>query len=138
MSNQILIVSDTDEQRQAIRRAASRAGFAKGEIVEADDEASAHKKIKTDEFSFAVIDLCLSPEEDPREGLRVIKALHEEQPVCRIVGLTAHAEGSGVEALRAGANDFIFTGWEYIEWTELLKNLLTLWRKASPRTFAVR
>jgi ActR/RegA family two-component response regulator len=138
MSNQILIVSNTDEQRQAICRVASRAGFGNREIVEAADEASAHEKIKTDEFQFAVIDLCLTLELDPSDGLRIIKALHEEQPACRIVALTEHAKDMGAEALNEGADDFIFTGWAYISWTELLKNLLTLWRKASPRTFAAR
>jgi ActR/RegA family two-component response regulator len=139
MSNQILIVSDVLKQREAIHRQANRAGFADREIVEAIDEASAYDKIKTNEFQAAVIDLCLiTGENDPRPGLRVIKALHEEEPACRIVALTAFAEDSGSDAIRAGANDFIFMGWEYIEWTELLRNLLTLWRKASPRTFAVR
>ena len=39
MSNQILIVSDEDHQREAILRQAARAGFADQEIVVAIDEA---------------------------------------------------------------------------------------------------
>ena len=94
MSNQILIVSDEDHQREAILRQAARAGFADQEIVVAIDEASAYDRIKTGEFQVAVVDLCLNLDEDPSDGLRVIKALNEEQPACRIVGLTRFAKDS--------------------------------------------
>ena len=56
----ILIVHDTDDQREEIHNAARRAGFSEAEIVEAKDESSAYKAIRDDHYDVGVIDLSLS------------------------------------------------------------------------------
>ena len=130
----ILLVHDNTTTRCAIRRAIVRAGYSDGEIVEAADEASAFDAIRTQRFDIAVIDISLTEEEDTTEGLDVIEELRSRDATCRILGLTRKFAEFGAEVLDRGGDDFIFTEWASIDYLELLRNKLTMWRKARPRT----
>ena len=131
----ILIVHDTPKYLEAIRDTALAAGYA--EIVEAVDEESAYKTIDSAQFDVAVIDISLTKDQPTTEGLGIIKALRERQPRCRIIGLTTAHRDLGVKVLDEGADDFIYTGWATIDYLDLLRHKLTMWRRARPRRFMV-
>jgi CheY-like chemotaxis protein len=136
----ILIVDDTEEQQIEIRNQARKAGYLDDEIEVVGRKAEADRLIASQTFPVAVIDLCLAggEDDDPSLGLELIRSLRDRQPNCRIVGLTRLAYDRGVDVIDSGADDFIYTGWPRIAWTELLKNKLALWRQARPRVYAIR
>jgi DNA-binding response OmpR family regulator len=129
----ILLVHDTPEQLRDIRKAALRAGYTGTEIVEAADERSAYEAIDNNQFDVAIIDISLTPGELTHEGLGIIKTLRERQIRCRILGLTSKLHELGADVLDEGADDFIYTEWASINYLELLRNKLAIWRKARPR-----
>ncbi|HEX5271062.1 MAG TPA: response regulator [Gemmataceae bacterium] len=125
----LLIIDDSERQREAIRRAAKRAGFRDADVTEAATEQEAYDRIAAGSFQLAVVDVMLSVPPGLEEGLGVIRALAQAQPLCRIIGLTTKADTeTGVRVLRAGAHDFISSLWDEINWVELLVQRLNLWR----------
>jgi DNA-binding response OmpR family regulator len=138
MGKRILIVDNLDSQRRHIYMTAREAGFDDDSIVQAGDQESAEQLIKEDEYDVAVVDLNLTEGRDTREGLDVIKTLRSRQPGCWIIGLTTTLKDDGPEVYSYGGNDFIYTGWAYINWMELLRNRLEIFRKAPSPSFAVR
>ena len=110
-----------------------RAGYLEDEITEAKDEASGREAINTQRFDVAVIDISLTEGEPTTEGLDLIEALRERQRGCRILGLTTVLRDVGADVLDRGGDDFIYTRWASIDYLELLKNRLSIWRKARPR-----
>jgi CheY-like chemotaxis protein len=135
----ILVVDDTPEQQAEICNQARKAGFQDAEINVVTNRADADNLLAGKKFHVAVIDLCLirGEDDDPSLGLELIREVRDRQPNCRIVGLTRFAHERGVDVINCGADDFIYTGWPRIAWTELLKNKLTLWRQARPRVCAI-
>jgi DNA-binding NtrC family response regulator len=124
----LLIVDDDNEQGQDVLLAAREVGF--GNIYQAKGLQDAYRLIESEDFPVAVIDIMLSKPETKKEGLHVIKRLHELQPQCLIIALTTRDQTGqvGVEALEAGAHDFIDGCWKYINWKALLEQRLILWR----------
>ncbi|MGP0069686.1 MAG: response regulator [Isosphaeraceae bacterium] len=135
----LLIVDDAEEQQIEICNQAKKAGYLDAEIEVVKSKSEAAPLIASQMFQVAVIDLCLAggEDDDPSLGLEVIQVIRDRQPNCRIVGLTRYAYDSGVDVINSGADDFIYTGWPRIAWTELLKNKLALWRQARPRHYAI-
>jgi ActR/RegA family two-component response regulator len=129
----VLLVHDDRNQRQAIRRAVLRAGYADSEIFEAVDEATGLAAIGTLHFDVAVVDLSLTGGKDTTEGLGIIEELRKQQSTCRILGLTSKLRELGAEVLDRGGDDFIFTEWASIDYLELLTNKLAIWRRSRPR-----
>lgn len=126
----LLIVDDNKERLKQIHAAAVDIDFAPGDILSAANEDEAMHLIDDSnrEIDLAIIDLVLTqlPE---MTGLRVIESLRERRPNCRIIALTSQGdEAFGIDAMRAGADDFISILWEYINWYSLLKLRLKLWR----------
>ena len=82
-----------------------------------------------------MVDISLTDGEDTTEGLDVIEELRKASMMsCRIVGLTNKLQDVGPEVLDRGGDDFIFTEWASIDYLELLRNKLMMWRRARPRT----
>ena len=109
MRESVLIVDDNDSQLKSIVAATRQAGFDRVTVAHSEDEA--YDRIRETDFSLAVVDVMLTPQ-NKWEGLRVINRLHEKLPNCRIIGLTALAgENAGVECINAGAQDFVYLRW---------------------------
>jgi DNA-binding NtrC family response regulator len=138
MGKRILIVDDLDRQRKVIYETAREAGFEDHSIVMAEDLESAEQLIKEDDYDVAVIDLSLTEGLDTREGLDVIRTLRSHHPGCWIIGLTTKGKDDGPEVYNHGGNDFIYTNWAYINWKELLRNRLEIFRKLPSDSLAVR
>jgi len=137
----LLVVDDDEARLKKIVRVAESVQFKTDNIQIAVGLADAIELIDgTDlRYDFAIIDLILTawPE---KEGLDVIKLLRAKFPNCKIIALTAHGGTAlGIEAMSAGADDFISTQWEQINWYSLLQHRLQLWRglfaEISTRTF---
>ena|SRR5438046_2781148 len=124
MRTELLVVDDRPDKRADITAAARAAGF--GSVTEAGAEEQAYELFDQRNFQVAVIDLQLK---EDKEGLNVIRRLREAQPDCRIIALTgALPDEVGVEALQAGAHDFISSKWLRINFFDLLSKRLRMWR----------
>ena len=126
----LLVVDDDDERRERIVRAAEKVQFHKNDITQTRSGSQARHQIDESgqDFDFAVIDIVLTdlPE---KEGLDVIHLLRTKNPSCKIIALTGMGGTEfGIEAMRAGADDFISTQWEHVNWYSLLMHRLSLWR----------
>lgn len=126
--SKVLLIDDSRDQLDAIARAAHTAGFAENEISRADTEEQARELIRTHHFQLAVVDIMLTPDM-MEEGLRLIAYLAGSSPDCRIIALTTKAgTEAGVKALRAGADDFVSSRWQNVNWVSLLSQRMMLWK----------
>ncbi len=126
----LLVVDDEGPKRERIVRAASAVGFERDEIVQASTQAEAEELIDSLEpvIDFAVVDVVLTTL-PAKTGLEVIQSLRDRHPHCKIIALTDKGGTEfGVEAMNAGADDFISLKWEYVNWYSLLQQRLVLWR----------
>lgn len=124
----LLVVDDDRHQRRKVIRAAQVAGFDASDITEAENLEAAKAIIQDRSFDVAVVDVVLTllPE---KVGLMLISELRTEQPRCKIIALTTKGGTDfGVEAMRAGADDFVSSKWEYVNWYALLEQRLRMWR----------
>jgi DNA-binding response OmpR family regulator len=127
MADRLLVVDDDQFQFDEIAHVAGESGIR--DVRWASSEAEAYAQIGTEQFLLAVVDIMLSRPDELREGLRIIDRIRTEQPNCRIIALTTRGRNDvGIQALRAGADDFVCGDWRYINWTELLRQRLDLWR----------
>lgn len=126
----LLIADDNAGMQDVIVKAARRVGFKEHEIEVAKSEEEAYEKISNGEYQLAVIDLMFTQDPPYRfEGLGVIEELHRLQPECKIIALSAKVENEGGrKALDAGADDYVSTLWEQINWVYLLEVRLEIWR----------
>lgn len=125
-----MVVEDIQHERLQIVQAAIDAGFARVDVVEADCESAAFDAIANGLFQLAVVDLFLSvPDASSPEGLRVISHIRDKQPLCTIIAITKDVRNEiGVDALNAGAHDFVSKNWQAINWEMLLYHRLLLWK----------
>lgn len=124
----LLVVDDTAEQRKRIVRAARDAGFDEEDIIEAATIEEARNTTEDVSPDFAVVDIVLShlPE---KLGLTLIEELRVKYPGCKIIGLTSKGGTDfGIEAMSAGADDFVSMKWDYVNWYALLTQRLIMWR----------
>ncbi len=127
IDEKLLVVDDDEFQFEEITRAAGESGI--HDVRWADSEAEAYRLIESEEFLLAVVDIMLSRPAELCEGLRIIERIRSSQPNCRIIALTTRGRNDvGIQALRAGADDFVCGEWSYINWSELLRQRLDLWR----------
>jgi DNA-binding response OmpR family regulator len=123
----LLMVDDDPRQLEILKQIAYRAGF--DNVIGATSRRESDKLLEQGvKFQLAVIDLVLT-ELPEKLGLDLIAQLRATQPDCKIIALTARAGTSiGVEAILAGADDFVSTKWESVNWRILLEERLKLWR----------
>jgi DNA-binding response OmpR family regulator len=125
----MLVVDDRDDRRERIIRAATYVGFKRSSVFGAGSFDEAVDLIERTDLSIglAVIDVVLT-ELPAKEGLELMALLRSKHPDCKIIALTSQGGTEfGVEALHAGADDFISTKWEYVNWYRLLQDRLKLW-----------
>ncbi len=97
----ILLVDDDEVFRERLARALRERGYAVATAADHDQALAAAQLEKPD---FAVVDLRMPG----LSGLSLIGPLHAVAPAARIVVLTGYGSiTSAVEALRAGAHDYL-------------------------------
>lgn len=106
----LLVVDDDDAVATAISRVFERRGWAVHRARNGSEAvALAHGKVV---FAAAVVDLVLPG----RGGLDVVRELREQQPACRIVGVTGLTEAAMTAAFQqAGADAFVGKPFEVSE-----------------------
>ncbi len=97
----ILLVDDDEVFRERLARALRERDYT---VTTAGDHEGALRAARTQRPDFAVVDLRMPG----LSGLALIGPLHELAPEARIVVLTGYGSiTSAVEALRAGAHDYL-------------------------------
>jgi DNA-binding NtrC family response regulator len=97
----ILIVEDKDSMAQMLKETLETEGY---EVIIARDGAEGIKKIKESKIDVVLTDLKL-PKKD---GLEVLKASKEENPLIPVIVMTAFGSiETAVAAMKLGAYDFI-------------------------------
>ena len=97
----LLIVDDEEGMRRLLNKVLTRAGY---ETVTVGSGAEALRQVAADRFDLVVTDIKM-PEMD---GLQLLRELKEYEPSLPIIVMTAYGTvESAVEALRAGAYDYI-------------------------------
>jgi len=115
----ILIVDDEASARYGLRRALE--GMA--QVTEVDSAASARERIAKDEPDLLLLDLVM-PDEDGLSLMRWLRENGHEMPVLIVSALDTAK--SALEAVRAGAADYITKGFDIDELRARAANLLRL------------
>jgi len=115
----ILIVDDEASARYGLRRALEGAA----QVAEAGSAASAREAIAKSEPDLVLLDLVM-PEEDGLSLLRWLRENGHEMPVLIVSALDTAK--SAMEAVRAGAADYITKGFDIEELRARAANLLKL------------
>jgi DNA-binding NtrC family response regulator len=104
MTHTILIVDDDPVQRRLLEAAITRAGMAAASAPGGQPALDLLSGPKGDHFALVLLDLVM-PDLD---GLTVLSRLKANQPDLPVIVLTAKGGiDSAVEAMRAGASDFL-------------------------------
>ncbi|MDD4287103.1 MAG: response regulator [Candidatus Peribacteraceae bacterium] len=112
-----------------VARIAREAGVAPEDIFVARTKADALALIQKLIPDFAVVDPHLTEDERLEDGIEIIKTLRGLSRQCIIICLTMQGTPElGIRALLVGANDHIDVSWAYINWHELLRQKLDLWK----------
>ena len=97
----ILIVEDNDTVREGVQRVIERMGHQTATAANGRDGIELYRK---GDFDLVVTDLKM----EPVDGMAVLQAVREIDPDALVVIITAHGTIKlAVEAMRAGAHDFI-------------------------------
>lgn len=111
----ILVVDDEDSIRYFLERFLTREGYRV--VLEASGEA-ALQRLAVEEFDVVLLDLKMKG----LGGLAVLVELRQRWPATSVIILTAHASlESAVEALRAGAHDYLFKPCKTIDLRESIR-----------------
>lgn len=98
----ILVIDDESGVRFFLKETLTREGY---EVVTAESGEAALARIAEESFDLALIDLKLNG----MGGMEVLSHLRQEAPQTAAIVLTAYASlETAVEALRQGANDYLF------------------------------
>jgi CheY-like chemotaxis protein len=121
--SRLLIIDDNDDgQRYEIIDAAKSAGIYETEMALPASWEEAEQAIH-EEAPIAVVDMNLWGGRS-EGGIELIRRLHDSQPRCRIISLTAKRGDLGSRALDAGARLFIYMNRKVNPWkTELIEEL---------------
>lgn len=130
MLPKVLLVNDGLADLDDYERIAHDVGFR--DFRRAHTLADAKLLIDAERIDVAIVDLNLDRNRPKSvEGLEVIRLLRETHRACLIMAYTAHFAKQGVEygiqAIRAGATDFICEEWFDINHETLLTMKLKIW-----------
>jgi two-component system nitrogen regulation response regulator NtrX len=101
----ILVVDDELSIRKALTFSLSDDGYS---VTEADSKSSALERLREQNFDLVITDLFLPIETD---GLEILQTCKAGQPETMVIIMTAHSSiERAVEAVKAGADDFIAKG----------------------------
>jgi DNA-binding NtrC family response regulator len=115
----ILVVDDELAYRKGIVYGLQRAGHT---VAEAESKQQAREQVRSTSFNIVVLDLCVPTE---REGLDILAMVKAQQQDVLVLMTTAHGTiERAVEAIKAGADDFILKGFTTEELQFRLERLL--------------
>ncbi len=101
MKSRILLIEDDDDSRELLEELLTSMEM---EVLSGHDFASAERLLTTESFDTVLTDLQLQG----RGGLEVCDAVQRLQPGVPVIVVTGHGSlSSAIEAMRAGAYDFI-------------------------------
>jgi DNA-binding NtrC family response regulator len=125
MRQRLLIVDDQRDVLTALRMALTREGI---EVVTAGSPAGALSAVATDSFDAALIDLNYTRDTTSGlEGLNLLERLRQSDPLLPVIVMTAWASVDlAVQAMRAGARDFIEKPWDNARLLSVVLNQLEL------------
>ena len=119
----ILIVDDESEMRSALSHALTRSGFSVESTVSGTD---ALVKIKKDPISLVITDLKMPG----MSGMELIGALKKLKPEIAVIVITAFGSiHNAVEAMQAGAADYLLKPFHLKPWWRRSKKSLGVWMK---------
>lgn len=127
MRPRLLVVDDHTDVLAALRLALSKEGI---DVVTASSPAGALAAAAAEQFDAALIDLNYARDTTSgTEGLDLLTRLRQIDPMLPVVVMTAWATiGIAVEAMRAGARDFIEKPWDNQRLLATVRNQLELGR----------
>jgi len=115
----ILIVDDELSIRKALALSLSGDGHS---VIEADSKNLALEKLREQSIDLVITDLFIPTDAD---GLEILQTCKERQPAAMIMMITAHGSiERAVEAVKAGADDFLAKGFSMEELKHRLEKLL--------------
>ncbi len=115
----ILAVDDEASIRKALALSLSGDGHS---VIEADSKPTALERLHEQNFDLVITDLFIPTEND---GLEILKTCKARQPEAMVIMITAHGSiERAVEAVKAGADDFIAKGFTMEELKLRLEKLL--------------
>jgi DNA-binding NtrC family response regulator len=126
----ILVVDDEPSIRKALALSLSGDGHA---VIEADSRPTALERLLERHFDLIVTDLFIPAEND---GLEILKTCKARQSEPMVIMITAHGSiERAVQAVKAGADDFIAKGFTMEEFKFRLEKLLEQkrWREEHRR-----
>jgi DNA-binding response OmpR family regulator len=111
----IIIVDDEPHIRFFLEKVLRNDGHA---VVSAESGEEALKKIATEEFDLALLDLRLGT----LSGMEVLSEIRRRSPDTAVIVLTGYASlETAVEALRQGAHDYLFKPCKTVELRESIR-----------------
>ncbi len=101
MAEKLLIVEDEDTLCKSLQRVFSKEGY---EVDRADSAESAFKLLEGNSYDLIITDIILPG----ISGIELMTKYRETNPAQKVIIITAYASlTTAVEALKAGASDFI-------------------------------
>jgi DNA-binding NtrC family response regulator len=101
MAERLLIVEDEDTLCKSLQRVFSKEGY---EVDRADSAESAFKLLERNSYDLIITDIILPG----ISGIELMTKYRETNPAQKVIIITAYASlTTAVEALKAGASDFI-------------------------------
>jgi DNA-binding NtrC family response regulator len=101
MAGRLLIVEDEDTLCKSLQRVFSKEGY---EVDRADSAESAFKLLENKSYDLIITDIILPG----ISGIELMTKYRETNPAQKVIIITAYASlTTAVEALKAGASDFI-------------------------------
>lgn len=129
MAERLLIVEDESTLCESLRRVFSKEGY---EVDGADSAESALRNLKTRSYDLIITDIILPG----ISGIELLKEYKEENPDQIVIIMTANASlETAIEALRAGAYDYVMKPIMHEEIKRIVRNAL---RERSLRAENVR
>jgi len=118
MKPKILVVDDEATHRKMIDTVLTAEGY---EIHQAEDGTAAVAAVEKQFFDLILMDIRMGP----MDGMEALKRIREISPGILVVLMTAYASvGTAVEALRAGAHDYLIKPLDIEELKILVKKTL--------------
>jgi len=101
MAGRLLIVEDEDTLCKSLQRVFSKEGY---EVDRSDSAESAFKLLENKSYDLIITDIILPG----ISGIELMTKYRETNPAQKVIIITAYASlTTAVEALKAGASDFI-------------------------------
>ncbi|MCA1960417.1 MAG: sigma-54 dependent transcriptional regulator [Desulfomonile sp.] len=118
----ILVVDDEPSQRQMLKANLSLDSY---QVHEADDGSNAIKRVSQEFFDLILMDNRMSQ----MDGLDALKEIKKISPGIPVIIITAHASvETAVEALQAGAHDYLTKPLDMEELRIKIRQTLEFWR----------